>query len=144
MWRSGQRSAQPSETSWFASWHMWIWVWSRRLQSFSLSSAKRAVRVSDLITGLQKIREQEHWNLVYLCCYLLVDNLLKYTGYGNAAGLLVARGLLAGGRGDTQYSEDEDSDTEEYKSAKPLWVFSRWSTNNLMLPCFTYLLCLYW
>ncbi|XP_070686331.1 chaperone Ric-8B isoform X3 [Pempheris klunzingeri] len=47
------------------------------------------------------------------------DNLLKYTGYGNAAGLLVARGLLAGGRGETQYSEDEDSDTEEYKSAKP-------------------------
>lgn len=51
-----------------------------------------------------------------------VDNLLKYTGYGNAAGLLVARGLLAGGRGETQYSEDEDSDTEEYKSAKPLYV----------------------
>lgn len=49
-----------------------------------------------------------------------VDNLLKYTGYGNAAGLLVARGLLAGGRGDTEYSPDEDSDTEEYKSAKPL------------------------
>lgn len=49
-----------------------------------------------------------------------MDNLLKYTGYGNAAGLLVARGLLAGGRGDTEYSPDEDSDTEEYKSAKPL------------------------
>lgn len=52
----------------------------------------------------------------------VVENLLKYTGYGNAAGLLVARGLLAGGRGETQYSEDEDSDTEEYKSAKPLCV----------------------
>lgn len=52
----------------------------------------------------------------------VVENLLKYTGYGNAAGLLVARGLLAGGRGETQYSEDEDSDTEEYKSAKPLSV----------------------
>lgn len=35
----------------------------------------------------------------------------------------MARGLLAGGRGETQYSEDEDSDTEEYKSAKPLCVF---------------------
>ncbi|RXM33386.1 Synembryn-B [Acipenser ruthenus] len=42
-----------------------------------------------------------------------------YTGYGNAAGLLAARGLLAGGRGGGQYSEDEDSDTEEYKSVKP-------------------------
>lgn len=60
-------------------------------------------------------------NLVYLWPRLAVDNLLKYTGYGNAAGLLVARGLLAGGRGETEYSEDEeDSDTEEYKSAKPL------------------------
>ncbi|MGH0120847.1 UNVERIFIED_CONTAM: hypothetical protein FKN15_069673 [Acipenser sinensis] len=43
----------------------------------------------------------------------------QYTGYGNAAGLLAARGLLAGGRGGGQYSEDEDSDTEEYKSVKP-------------------------
>lgn len=48
-----------------------------------------------------------------------VDSLLKYTGYGNAAGLLAARGLLAGGRGDNWYSEDEDTDTEEYKNAKP-------------------------
>ena len=56
-----------------------------------------------------------------LCvCIAAVDNLLKYTGYGNAAGHLVAKGLLAGGRGETKYSEDEDSDTEEYKSVKPL------------------------
>lgn len=48
-----------------------------------------------------------------------MDSLLKYTGYGNAAGLLAARGLLAGGRGDNWYSEDEDTDTEEYKNAKP-------------------------
>uniref|UniRef100_A0A3B4AJ30 Synembryn n=1 Tax=Periophthalmus magnuspinnatus TaxID=409849 RepID=A0A3B4AJ30_9GOBI len=44
-------------------------------------------------------------------------SLLKYTGYGNAAGLLMARGLLNGGQGETQYSEGEDSDTEEYISA---------------------------
>lgn len=53
------------------------------------------------------------------CCVFAVDSLLKYTGYGNAAGLLAARGLLAGGRGDNWYSEDEDTDTEEYKNAKP-------------------------
>ena len=47
-----------------------------------------------------------------------MDSLLKYTGYGNAAGLLAARGLLAGGRGDNWYSEDEDTDTDEYKEAK--------------------------
>lgn len=46
MWRAGQRLAPPSETSWFASWHMWTWAWSRQLQSFCSSSAKKAV--SDL------------------------------------------------------------------------------------------------
>lgn len=43
---------------------------------------------------------------------------IKYTGYGNAAGLLAARGLMAGGRPEGQYSEDEDTDTEEYREAK--------------------------
>ncbi|TNN01071.1 hypothetical protein fugu_012317 [Takifugu bimaculatus] len=43
---------------------------------------------------------------------------IKYTGYGNAAGLLVTRGLFAGGRGSGFYSDDEDSDTEEYREAK--------------------------
>ncbi len=45
---------------------------------------------------------------------------MKYTGYGNAAGLLAARGLL-NGRGPSlqpQYSSDSDSDTEEYRQAK--------------------------
>ncbi|KAM4747407.1 chaperone Ric-8B [Rhinophrynus dorsalis] len=56
---------------------------------------------------------------LFVLCKERVDNLLKYTGYGNAAGLLAARGLLAGGRGDRWYSDDEDTDTEEYKSAKP-------------------------
>lgn len=36
----------------------------------------------------------------------------------------MARGLLTGGRGETEYSEDEDSDTEEYKSVKHLCVLS--------------------
>lgn len=47
-----------------------------------------------------------------------VSRFVKYTGYGNAAGLLVTRGLLAGGRGSGFYSGDEDSDTEEYREAK--------------------------
>ncbi|XP_067906315.1 synembryn-B [Heterodontus francisci] len=55
---------------------------------------------------------------LFVLCKESVDCLLKYTGYGNAAGLLAAHGLLAGGRGDGQYSEDEDTDTEEYKSVK--------------------------
>jgi hypothetical protein len=52
--------------------------------------------------------------------------MVKYTGYGNAAGFLAKRGALLGGSGnsdlnsETQYSSDsEDSDTEEYKKFKP-------------------------
>uniref|UniRef100_A0A4W3IQA5 Synembryn n=1 Tax=Callorhinchus milii TaxID=7868 RepID=A0A4W3IQA5_CALMI len=55
---------------------------------------------------------------LFVLCKENVDSLLKYTGYGNAAGLLAAHGLLAGGRGEGQYSDDEDTDTEEYKSVK--------------------------
>ena len=48
-----------------------------------------------------------------------MTKLIKYTGYGNAAGMLARRGLLAGGHGNTDYSPDEeDSDTEEYKDVR--------------------------
>ena len=46
---------------------------------------------------------------------------VKHTGYGNAAGLLARRGLMAGagrGRGRGNYSSDEESDTEEYRSVQ--------------------------
>lgn len=72
-----------------------------------------------LMTHVDMGVKQAAAEFLFVLCKESVDNLLKYTGYGNAAGLLVARGLLAGGRGETQYSEDEDSDTEEYKTAKP-------------------------
>ncbi|XP_062276890.1 synembryn-B isoform X1 [Scomber scombrus] len=72
-----------------------------------------------LMTHVDMGVKQTAAEFLFVLCKESVDNLLKYTGYGNAAGLLVARGLLAGGRGDTQYSDDENSDTEEYKSAKP-------------------------
>ncbi|XP_035498836.1 synembryn-B isoform X3 [Scophthalmus maximus] len=67
-----------------------------------------------LMTHVDMGVKQTAAEFLFVLCKESVDNLLKYTGYGNAAGLLVARGLLAGGRGETQYSEDEDSDTEEY------------------------------
>uniref|UniRef100_A0A671KD99 Synembryn n=1 Tax=Sinocyclocheilus anshuiensis TaxID=1608454 RepID=A0A671KD99_9TELE len=72
-----------------------------------------------LMTHIDMAVKQGAAEFLFVLCKESVDNLLKYTGYGNAAGLLMARGLLAGGRGETQYSSDEDSDTEEYKSAKP-------------------------
>ena len=51
---------------------------------------------------------------------------MKYTGYGNSAGLLMARGLLGGGhsKGQEEYSSDsEDSDTEEYQISKQKCVY---------------------
>uniref|UniRef100_A0A3Q2PW75 Synembryn n=1 Tax=Fundulus heteroclitus TaxID=8078 RepID=A0A3Q2PW75_FUNHE len=62
--------------------------------------------------------------LLFVLCKENVSRFVKYTGYGNAAGLLAARGLLNGRRnsGDSQfashYSSDSDSDTEEYREAK--------------------------
>jgi len=52
--------------------------------------------------------------LLYVLCKENVGRLIKHTGYGNAAGLLARRGLMAGGKGAGDFSEDEESDTEEY------------------------------
>lgn len=46
------------------------------------------------------------------------ERFVKYTGYGNAAGLLAKRGLMGGGRGADYSSESEDSETEEYSRLK--------------------------
>ena len=51
----------------------------------------------------------------HACLYFSVNRFVKYTGYGNAAGLLAQRGLMCGGRGATNYSSESDSDTEEYE-----------------------------
>ncbi|XP_036408751.1 synembryn-A [Megalops cyprinoides] len=60
--------------------------------------------------------------LLFVLCKENVSRFVKYTGYGNAAGLLAARGLLSGrsrvGASGRQYSSDSDSDTEEYRQAK--------------------------
>ncbi|KAK8382867.1 hypothetical protein O3P69_011428 [Scylla paramamosain] len=55
-------------------------------------------------------------NFLFILCKESVDRLIKYTGYGNAAGLLASRGLMLGGNKPTiDYSSgSEDSDTEEY------------------------------
>ncbi|XP_046890168.1 synembryn-A [Hypomesus transpacificus] len=55
---------------------------------------------------------------LFVLCKESVSRFIKYTGYGNAAGLLAARGLMRGGSDPGTYSEDEDSETEEYREAK--------------------------
>lgn len=59
-------------------------------------------------------------DFLFILCKESVGRLVKYTGYGNAAGLLASRGLMAGGHGNRgQYSSDSsESDTEEYTKAK--------------------------
>lgn len=59
-------------------------------------------------------------DFLFVLCKEKVGRLVKYTGYGNAAGLLARRGLLLGGpTKDCSYSSDsEDSDTEEYTKYK--------------------------
>ncbi|XP_018012585.1 synembryn-A isoform X2 [Hyalella azteca] len=55
--------------------------------------------------------------LLFVLCKQSVERLIKYSGYGNCAGLLASLGLLAGGELSTEtheQSESEDSDTEEY------------------------------
>ncbi|XP_035467556.1 synembryn-A isoform X2 [Scophthalmus maximus] len=62
-------------------------------------------------------------DLIFVLCKENVRRFVKYTGYGNAAGLLATRGLL-GGQGcrisnsDGKYSSDSDSDTEEYRQVR--------------------------
>jgi len=51
-----------------------------------------------------------------------VGRFVKYTGYGNAAGLLAQRGLMCGGHGAVYSSESEDSETEEYSHLKDKYV----------------------
>lgn len=59
--------------------------------------------------------------LLYALCKENVGRLVKHTGYGNAAGLLARRGLMAGGRGQPgNFSSDEESDTEEYKEVRDM------------------------
>lgn len=60
--------------------------------------------------------------LLFHLCNCNVNRLIKYTGFGNAAGLLALRGLLAGGSCQTDHDDsddDTDSDTEEYRNAAP-------------------------
>ena len=56
---------------------------------------------------------------LFVLCKESVSRLIKYTGYGNAAGFLADHGLMAGKSEDEtsgNYStDDEDSDTEEYE-----------------------------
>ncbi|KAK7174780.1 hypothetical protein R3I93_001855 [Phoxinus phoxinus] len=76
-------------------------------------------RLVRLMTHVDTDIKQCAAELLFVLCKENVSRFVKYTGYGNAAGLLAARGLLNGhGPSQQQYSSDSDSDTEEYRQAK--------------------------
>ncbi|KAG6453807.1 hypothetical protein O3G_MSEX008322 [Manduca sexta] len=55
---------------------------------------------------------------LFILCKEKVSRMVKYTGFGNAAGHLAQKGLMGGAAGDYSSSSD-DSDTEEYLRAAP-------------------------
>ncbi len=70
-------------------------------------------------------------DFLFVLCKENVDRLVKYTGYGNAAGLLASRGLMGGKKaaptGDYS-SDDSDSETEEYNAVvDKIDVMTGWS-----------------
>ncbi|XP_066519818.1 synembryn-A isoform X2 [Hoplias malabaricus] len=80
-------------------------------------------RLIRLMTHLDTELKHCAAELLFVLCKENVRRFVKYTGYGNAAGLLATRGLLGGQRSKgtssgTQYSSDSDSDTEEYRQVK--------------------------
>ncbi|XP_049614247.1 synembryn-A isoform X2 [Syngnathus scovelli] len=80
-------------------------------------------RLIRLMTHLDTDLKHCAADLIFVLCKENVRRFVKYTGYGNAAGLLATRGLLGGPTSrhscsDTTYSSDSDSDTEEYRQVK--------------------------
>ncbi|KAL5007732.1 hypothetical protein ScPMuIL_016538 [Solemya velum] len=72
-------------------------------------------------------------DLIFILCKESVQRMVKYTGYGNCAGLLANRGLMLGGPVQGDYSSDsEDSETEEYCNLKTLVnpVTGRWEEDK--------------
>lgn len=78
--------------------------------------------VSEFIFVLCKKNGKSHNLCIYKITRLIsVNRMVKYTGYGNAAGLFAKRGLLGGSKdkGEDEFSsEDADSETEEYAELK--------------------------
>ncbi|KAM9425865.1 chaperone Ric-8A-like [Pholidichthys leucotaenia] len=80
-------------------------------------------RLIRLMTHLDTDLKHCAADLIFVLCKENVRRFVKYTGYGNAAGLLATRGLLGiqGARtssSEAQYSTDSDSDTDEYRQVK--------------------------
>lgn len=88
---------------------------SQRPEEGSTVKSRLIRLMTHLDTGLKHCAA----DLIFVLCKENVRRFVKYSGYGNAAGLLATRGLLGGQSAQSsscnaQYSSDSDSDTEEY------------------------------
>ncbi|CAG9760768.1 unnamed protein product [Ceutorhynchus assimilis] len=75
-----------------------------------------------LTTPITQIRDLVA-ELLFVLCKCNASRMIKYTGYGNAAGLFAQRGLLGGKKDAAEAefsSESECSETEEYSGKKHL------------------------
>lgn len=78
-------------------------------------------RLCKLLTNPSTQLKEVTAEFLFILCKKNVGRMIKYTGYGNAAGLFAQKGLLGGSKNyDTAgfSSEDEDSETEEYSEFK--------------------------
>ncbi|KRX14490.1 Synembryn-A [Trichinella nelsoni] len=81
-----------------------------------------------LVRFMTSVTHVSMWvaDFLYVLCKENVDRLVKYTGFGNAAGLLASLGMLTSAQlknsktDDSNCSSSTDSETEEYKQAKDL------------------------
>ncbi|CAB3977166.1 synembryn-A-like [Paramuricea clavata] len=77
--------------------------------------------VRHLTSAVHELKESVG-DFLFVLCKDNVSRLIKYVGYGNAAGFLADHGLMAGGNNEEtagNYStDDEESDTEEYERIK--------------------------
>lgn len=70
-------------------------------------------KVVGLMTAGKHGAEQVSAELLFVLCKGSADKLIRHTGYGNAAGLLLGRGLLGGGTSAEAANYSSDSEAEE-------------------------------
>ncbi|XP_065225602.1 synembryn isoform X2 [Planococcus citri] len=76
-------------------------------------------RLCRLLTGTNTHLRDAVAEFLFVLCKENVGRMIKYTGFGNAAGMFASRGLLNEAAMNPDYSSDsENSETEEYKEYK--------------------------
>ena len=87
----------------------------RRPEEGTTLRAKLCKLLTSSVTEVRDLAAE----FLFVLCKENVNRMVKYTGYGNAAGMFANKGLLGPNKGKSAYSsESEDSETEEYLQHK--------------------------